>query len=186
MDKTTLRTKYNQLRKQLSLQKIEDLSLDIANKALDLNIWECTYYHIFLPISEKNEVNTEYLLHVLQGKDKSIVVPKTNFKTGEMTNILLQENTPIKLSNYNIPEPVSGTEVPPKQIEVVFVPLLAFDEHGNRIGYGKGFYDRFLKNCNTDAIFIGLSFFLSETKINKEITDIPLDFCVTPEKIYSF
>lgn len=186
MDKTTLRKKYKQLRKQLSIEEIENLSLDISNKSLELDIWEHTYYHIFLPISEKKEINTEYLLHILQGKDKSIVIPKADFISGEMTHILLQENTSLKLSDYNIPEPVSGIEIPPSHMEVIFVPLLAFDEQGNRIGYGKGFYDRFLKNCNPQAIFIGLSFFPAEAKVNTETLDIPLDFCVTPEKIYTF
>ncbi len=186
MDKVTLRKKYILLREKLSLQKIEDLSLQIANKALELNIWKYTYYHIFLSISEKKEINTEFLLHILQGKDKSIVVSKAHFKTGEMTHLLLQENTPLMLSKYNIPEPVSGIEISPTQLEVVFVPLLAFDEQGNRVGYGKGFYDRFLTNCNIKAIFIGLSFFPAEAKIDYDSLDIPLDFCVTPEEIYSF
>ena len=186
MDKPSLRKKYSELRKSLSIQETEDLSLDIANKALELNIWEHTYYHIFLPISAKKEINTEYLLHILQGKDKSIVVPKAHLETGEMTHILLQENTPLSLSKYNIPEPVSGIELPPAQMDVIFVPLLAVDEQGNRVGYGKGFYDRFLANCKSNALFIGLSFFPLEPIIPADSLDIPLHYCVTPEKIYSF
>ena len=70
---------------------------------------------------------------------------------------------------------------------MVFVPLLAFDEKGNRVGYGKGFYDKFLANCKPETIKIGLSFFEAEDKI-KEISenDMQLNYCVTPNKIYSF
>jgi 5-formyltetrahydrofolate cyclo-ligase len=186
MPKTELRDKYKMLRMQLTSEEIEELSLTIANNSLDLAIWEAAYYHVFLSITEKQEINTEYLLHILQGKDKSIAIPKANFDTGDMKHILLQENTLLRVSNYGIPEPESGIEIPSEQIEVVFVPLLAFDIHGNRIGYGKGFYDRFLAKCNPKAIFVGLSFFEAEDKIINEFKDISLHFCITPHKVYSF
>lgn len=186
MNKKEFRLKYKELRKELSEDEIEEKSLEIANNALKLSIWEKTNYHIFLPISEKKEVNTEYLLHILQGKDKSIIVSRSNFKTFEMTHILLQENTVLKESVFRIPEPVSGIEILPKHIDVVFIPLLAFDQKGNRLGYGKGFYDRFMKECSPETIFVGLSFFEAEDKIPSEENDIALHFCVTPKNNYSF
>lgn len=186
MSKSELRTKYKALRSQISQNELEELSLKIANKALELPIWDATNYHIFLPIIEKNEVNTEFLLHILQGKDKSVLLPKANLKTGELSHILLQENTSLSITDYGIPEPKSGIEISSEQIDVVFIPLLAFDKQGNRIGYGKGFYDRFLAKCNPNTIFVGLSFFEAEEKILNEITDIPLHFCVTPQNLYSF
>ena len=125
-------------------------------------------------------------MHVLQGKDKSIVISKSEFDTGQLTHYLLQENTAIQLSNYGIPEPVDGIEIPAEKLDVIFVPLLAYDENGNRTGYGKGFYDRFLAQCNSKAIFVGLSFFPPEKGIPAEKTDIPLHYCITPEKVFSF
>lgn len=186
VDKPTLRIKYKKLRENLSEDSVEEMSLQIVNQALKLDIWEKTYYHIFLPISNKKEVDTNYLMHILQGKDKSIVVSKADFSTHEMKHILLQENTVLKNSDYGIPEPVSGIEVSPEILDVVFVPLLAYDQNGHRIGYGKGFYDRFLQKCNRSAVFVGLSFFEPESKISFEDTDIPLDYCITPEKIFDF
>ncbi|MGO3182853.1 MAG: 5-formyltetrahydrofolate cyclo-ligase [Aequorivita sp.] len=186
LDKPTLRLKYKNLREELSENDIEEMSLEIANQALKLSIWEKTYYHIFLPISDKKEVNTEYLMHILQGKDKSIVVSKADFSTGEMMHILLQENTVLKNSKYGIPEPVSGVEISPETIDVVFVPLLAYAQNGHRIGYGKGFYDRFLEKCNPNTKFVGLSFFEPETEIHFEANDVPLDFCITPKEIFDF
>lgn|SRR5690554_2918967 len=186
LDKPTLRKKYKELRQSLSDEAIDEMSLQIANQALKLPIWDKTNYHIFLTITGKQEVNTEYLLHILQGKDKSIIVPKAEFSSGEMKNILLQENTALKTSEYGIPEPVSGIEVPAEIIDVVFVPLLAYDKKGNRIGYGKGFYDKFLNKCKSTSVFIGLSFFDAESEIPYENTDIPLDYCVTPKGTQSF
>ena len=113
MSKQELRKKYKVRREQLSEENMEELSLAIANKALQLPIWDATYYHIFLPIQNKKEVNTEYVLHILQGKDKSVLVPRTDFKTFKMAHFLLQENTTIKISKYGIPEPIDGIEVAP-------------------------------------------------------------------------
>lgn len=186
MEKQKIRKKYKELRKELSQNLIADLSIEIANKCLQLPIWDYNYYHLFLPIVKNKEVDTEPILHVLQGKDKSVVLPKTNFESMEMKSILLQENTPIEITSFGVPEPKQGIHIPTEMIDVVFVPLLAFDKEGNRLGYGKGFYDRFLQNCKDGVITIGLSFFEAENKLPHEPHDIPLNFCVTPLKNYQF
>ncbi|SFB02418.1 5-formyltetrahydrofolate cyclo-ligase [Flavobacterium swingsii] len=187
MNKKELRLKYKKLRQNLSENDIEIMSLEIANTILKLNIWDKTYFHVFLPIEEQKEVNTEFILHLLQGKDKEIVVSKADFQTREMTHFLLTDNTKIKKNEYNIPEPVDGIEVPTHKIDVVFVPLLAYDKVGNRVGYGKGFYDKFLSECNPETIKIGLSFFEPEEFISDVFeNDVRLDFCVTAESIYKF
>lgn len=187
MQKLELRPKYKALRKQLSENEIEEMSLAIANKIISLPIWEKTYFHIFLPITEHHEVNTEFILHLLSGKDKEIIISKSDFGTRRMTHFLLTDNTKIKKNEYNIPEPLDGIEVPSHKIEVVFIPLLAFDTTGHRVGYGKGFYDKFLSECKPDAIKIGLSFFEPEELIEDVFeSDVKLDYCVTPEKVYQF
>ncbi|MBY0486216.1 MAG: 5-formyltetrahydrofolate cyclo-ligase [Flavobacteriaceae bacterium] len=187
MVKKELRKSYKALRQQLSSMEIEEMSLAIANNLLKLEIWNKTYYHLFFSIEEQKEVETEFILHILQGKDKEIVVAKSDFTTLEMTHYLLTDNTKFKKNDYNIPEPIDGLEVPVSKIDVVFVPLLAFDKKGNRVGYGKGFYDKFLSECSPETIKIGLSFFESEQLIEDVFDDdIPLNFCITPKKIYSF
>lgn len=186
MTKQELRLKYKALRKSLSENELEEMSLAIANKLLELPIWNKTYYHLFLPISEMKEVNTEYILHLLSGKDKEICLSKSDFETSKMTHYLLTDNTKIKKNKYNIPEPIDGIEVPSTKIEVVFVPLLAFDKKGNRVGYGKGFYDQFLSQCAPDVLKIGLSFFEAEENIAAVFEgDIPLNYCVTPTTVYT-
>ena len=187
MNKTELRQKYKAFRNSLSENEVEEMSLAIANKILILPIWENSYFHIFLPITEHKEVNTEFILHLLSGKDKEIIVSKADFETRNMTHFLLTDNTKIKKNNYNIPEPVDGIEVPSPKIDVVFVPLLAYDKKGHRVGYGKGFYDKFLSQCKPDVIKIGLSFFEPEEIISNIFEgDVQLDYCVTPNEVHSF
>ncbi|WP_066222300.1 5-formyltetrahydrofolate cyclo-ligase [Formosa haliotis] len=187
MTKSELRSLYKAKRKALAIETCDDFSLDISNQLLSLPIWDKSFYHIFLTIEEQKEINTEYILNILSGKDKNIVISKSDFKTGLMHQFLLTDATTIKKNAYNIPEPVDGIPIPNTSIDVVFIPLLAFDKKGNRIGYGKGFYDRFLKACKPGVIKIGLSFFEAEDTISDVYdTDIPLDYCVTPKRIYTF
>jgi 5-formyltetrahydrofolate cyclo-ligase len=194
MNKKDLRKKYKELREQLSVDEIEAKSMAIANRLLQLDtipngrqVWEQTYFHLFLSIEEQKEVDTEFILQILAGKDKEIVVAKSNFKTLEMSHYLLTDNTKFQKNDYNIYEPVDGLEVPVSKIDVVFVPLLAYDKKGNRVGYGKGFYDKFLSKCREDIIKIGLSFFEPEDAIAAvSETDIRLDYCVTPMTVYNF
>lgn len=185
MDKSTLRKKYIERRTKLTAEEIENKSLAIANQALKLPIWEKTYYHLFLSMRDKKEINTEYLLHILQGKDKNICVPVMK-ENAKLEHILLQDNTRIKLAGFGVPEPVDGIAIPTDKMEVVFVPLLAYDKNGNRTGYGKGFYDRFLAETKEGTLFIGLSFFEPEEEIPSEEHDMPLDYCITPTAIYPF
>ena len=187
MLKKEIRTKYKKLRDQLTETEVDEMSLAIANKLVDLDIWDKTYYHLFLTITEMKELNTEFILHVLAGKDKEIVISKSDFDTRKMTHYLLTDNTKIRKNKYNIPEPVDGIEVPDSKIDVVFVPLLAFDKQGHRVGYGKGFYDQFLTGCEPKTIKIGLSLFESEEKISDVFeNDVRLDYCVTPDEIHVF
>lgn len=185
--KKELRLKYKRLREMLTADEVEEGSLEIANNLLNLPIWGKEYFHLFLSISEKREVDTQGILHILQGKDKHVVLSKADFDSGTLSNYLLTDSTVIKVNDWGIPEPVEGIEIKASSIDVVFIPLLVYDERGNRIGYGKGFYDRFLSRCRPDVVKVGLSFFSAEEEIlDVDEHDVPLDYCVTPEKIYNF
>ncbi|MGY5353003.1 5-formyltetrahydrofolate cyclo-ligase [Wenyingzhuangia sp. IMCC45533] len=187
MNKKELRKKYKTLRGLLNDNEIEDKSIQITNQLLKLKVWNDTYYHLFLSITEQKEIDTEHILSVLFAKSKEVVVSKSDFKTNTLTHFLLTENTKLAKNIYGIPEPQNGLPVPENMIDVVFIPLLAFDIKGNRVGYGKGFYDDFLKKCKETTVKVGLSFFEAEEKINEvSKQDIPLDYCITPNKIYTF
>lgn len=186
MLKKDFRTDYKNRRKSISDKSLSDSSLVIANALLNIPIWDFDYYHIFLPISQQREIDSSFILSILQGKDKHIVLPKVT-DSGTLKHYLLTDATKLRTNRWNIPEPVDGIEIATKKIDVVFVPLLAFDTKGNRVGYGKGFYDAFLRECRKDVKKIGLSLFQAEDAIEDiNAYDIPLDYCVTPEKIYSF
>lgn len=185
MTKNELRIKYKNKRKALSEKEIDQLSLDIANQCLKIDIWNKSLYHIFLSITRHKEINTEHLLHAIQGKDKNIVISRTE-RDLNMAHYLMTDTTPIKINNYGIPEPQEGISIKAEDIDVVFVPLLAFDKKGNRVGYGKGYYDVFLEQCKKNVIKIGLSFFSAEDKIETQAHDQKLNYCVTPDKIYEF
>ena len=146
MLKKDLRLKYSKLRSSLSHKQITQQSIAIANLVLQLPIWKFHFFHIFLPIENKSEINTEGIISVLFGYDKNVVVPKIISKT-ELEHYLITDNTTFTNNSLNISEPVDGIIIDPKKLDVVFIPLLAFDTHGNRIGYGKGYYDRFLFEC---------------------------------------
>ena len=186
MNKKELRSTYSERRQKLSGIQKDAQSLSIANNCLRLPVWDHQFYHLFLSISNKSEVDTGFLLTVLQGKDKHVVVPKIT-GPGELTHYLLTEDTRLKENSWGVPEPVSGRAIDPLKLDVVFLPLLAFDELGHRVGYGGGYYDRFLAKCRGDAIKIGLSFFGPEPVIGDlHAGDVRMDFCITPTDVYSF
>lgn len=190
MDKIQARSLYKKKRAGLSEVEIEEKSLAIANRLLSLPIWDRSFYHLFLSIAHHKEVDTFPLLNILNGKDKNIVVSKSDFGSHGMQHFLLTDNTVLKSNAWGIPEPVIGSgsiEIPVEKLDVVFVPLLAFGKTGHRIGYGKGFYDRFLAQCRLETLKIGLSFFKAEEKLEGFFdTDVQLDYCVTPDQVYFF
>lgn len=184
--KRALRTLYQKRRSLLTVSQIEEWSIAISNRCLTLDLWKYTIYHLYLSIQKNNEVDTTYMLSILYGKDKQPVVPKMN-DNGSLTHFLLTDQTILKANDWGIPEPQSGIVVSPSQIEVVFVPLLVFDLGGHRVGYGKGYYDRFLTLCSSDTLKVGLSFFDPVSKIEgTEAHDIVLDYAVTPRNTYAF
>lgn len=186
MLKEDLRGKYKELRNSLTPSFLTSESIAIANMLLKLPIWQFEYYHLFLPITHKKEIDTSIVLSILQGKDKHVLVPKV-VNANTLEHYLLTDNTKFKQSTWGVPEPLDGILVHPQKIDVVFVPLMAFDQKGYRVGYGKGFYDSFLSECRKDVLKVGLSFFAPEEQItNVHDADVPLDYCVTPDKVYSF
>lgn len=186
-NKKELRDTYKKLRASLSEGDRDQMSMDIANQVLQLDIWKYDYYHIFLPIKRLREINTEYILSILSGKDKNILISASNFETMEMKQYLLTDNTKLLENTLGIPEPIDGIEIPNTATQVVFIPLLCYDTKGNRVGYGKGFYDRFLANCSPEVRKVGLSFFEPEkVTIQSNRQDVRLDYCITPKKSYKF
>lgn len=184
--KDQLRKEYLEKRKRLSQEQRDALTLDIVNRSMSLPVWDAAIFHLFLPIEKQCEVDTTVLLTLLQGRDKQLVVSKMTSERG-MEHFLLTDDTRITVGKWGVPEPIGGIPIASKQIDVVFVPLIIFDLIGHRVGYGKGYYDRFLATCSPETLKVGLSFFEPLNKIQPiSNQDIPLDYCITPKKVYAF
>jgi 5-formyltetrahydrofolate cyclo-ligase len=143
----------------------------------------------YWPLEHHNEMNTllytQYLEHAIPGL--RVCFPSVNLETKEMQAILVHDETDFVENEYGIPEPEDGVAMAAEEIDLVFVPLLAFDQEGFRVGYGKGFYDRYLKKCRPDIITIGFSYFDPIHEIeDKNEFDVPLNYCIGPHKIYQF
>ncbi len=187
MLKTELRQLYKTKRQELSEHDRSEASLQIANQLLKLPIWEHQTYHVFCSIQRFFEIDTSFLMSILMGKDKNIVVSKTIVETLSLQHFLLTDNTTFVVNSWGIPEPQGGLKITSDQIEVVFVPLLISDSFGHRVGYGKGFYDRFLQDCSKNVVKVGINHFEPIQQIT-DVTpaDVALDYLVTPQNIYAY
>jgi 5-formyltetrahydrofolate cyclo-ligase len=186
MKKSALRKQANLLRAQLDAEAIQSLSNQLLTQFSRLNFNGVKVLHIFLPIQEKNEPDTFLLIEWLRAhhSDIKIIVPKSDFSTFLMTHHVLGDHKELQKNAFNILEPQQGEEHK-GDIDMVILPLLAFDSRGYRAGYGKGFYDRFLQDM--DTLKVGLSLFdVSENIEDVNEHDLKLDLCITPGKLYDF
>jgi 5-formyltetrahydrofolate cyclo-ligase len=116
-----------------------------------------------------------------------IVIPKIDIHSGKMVHYHFEEGVEMITNTFGIDEPKEGNLIFENEIDLVLIPLLAFDKRGFRVGFGKGYYDKFLSRCKPNVIKAGLSFFDPVDEI-KDISgfDIPLNFCITPKETFSF
>ena len=144
-------------------------------------------FHCFLPIAKNKEPDTWPIIDFLQRNDKAVIISRSDTTTNVLTHFHFEDRSQLRENKWGIPEPVTGELADVSQLDMVFIPLLAFDLAGNRIGYGKGYYDRFLSACKEDVLKVGLSLLppLAEP-LEAEAHDIPLDYCITHEQIYKF
>ena len=119
--KSALRIEYRKRRDALTEDQIADWSIEISNRCLSLNLWEYSLYHLFITAEKNKEVDTSYLLSVLQGKDKQPVVPKM-VDDHELEHCLLTDQTTLKLNRWGIPEPLSGISISPQQLRWFLFP----------------------------------------------------------------
>ncbi len=148
-DKSILRKVYLEKRKNLTQQEFDTRNEKILNLIKKEFVFKPKgYTHIFLPIEEFREVNTRPIIEFLKAQNQQVVLSKSKLKTNDMQHFLMDENTKLVENKWGIIEPESGIEVAERMLNIVFVPLLVFDKKGNRIGYGKGYYDKFLSKCN--------------------------------------
>ncbi len=108
--------------------------------------------HSFLPITRNKEVNTWPLIALLSRAKTEVVVSATDFTRQTMSHFVYTRDLLFEDDPFGIPTPMGGTPAHLDKIELVLIPLLAADKQGNRIGYGKGYYDRLLTENGTRCV----------------------------------
>lgn len=190
MKKADLRKLYLQKMRSLSKEEHEKSSQLIAHHFLSyFNLKEYSSLHTFFPIEKNNEINTRIIIEgaLKINPDIKIIIPRCDFESLEMSAHHWQEGMNMSANSSGILELVSDEYFDEKNIDIILLPLLAFDEKGYRAGYGKGFYDRFLKKCREDVIKAGLSLFPPVESIeDTHSNDVQMDYCVTPEGVNPF
>ena len=182
MKKQELRALYKQKRKDLTEIQIKGLQENIYQQIYNLDLSTVKNVHLFLSMPKFKEIDTAPLITYFRNKNKRIVVSKCNFKDNTLSHFYLEENTVLSLNKFGVLEPVAAELVEENKLDLIFIPMLISDDKKFRVGYGKGFYDRFLLNCRKDAKFIGLNFFPPITAIeDKNEFDIPLHQVIYPK-----
>jgi len=189
MKKKELRELYKQKRKELSdaeRAKADDLMLMRFQR---VELPHIDHLLSYWPIEENKEPNTHLFNDYLEFKNPAIkfLYPGSDFNHREMEAIEVNADTAFQKNANNIHEPMDGTVVDAAVIDMIFVPLLIFDKRGYRIGYGKGFYDKYLQQCKQNCLKIGFCYFepIDEIEDTHEF-DVPLNICITPNNIYVF
>lgn len=165
MKKSELRKLYKRKRKELTKEQVISLQKNIYKQVFFLDFSKVTSIHVFLSIEKQYEIDTQPIIDFLRVLGKTIVISKSDFKTNTLEHYLYNENTRLEVNEYGIPEPVNAESIAVENIDLVFVPMLISDAKNYRVGYGKGFYDRFLKECKSTVKTIGLNFFEPITSI---------------------
>lgn len=188
LKKDSLRKKYKQLRSNLSEHELETKSNQITVKVIaQIKKIKPRVIHCFMPIIKKREVDTLPIFNYCWEHNIKTVIPISDLYTNNMKCSLINKNTILKNGAFNTLEPINFELINESDIEMIITPLMAFDKFGYRVGYGKGFYDKFFKTLNSNVIKTGVSIFEIIEKV-EDVTeyDIRLNNCITPSNIYSF
>lgn len=189
MTKEEIRIAYKEKRKSVSIQEIEKFNDLILINFQKIRMPFISCVHTYLASLKLAEPDTATIIRFLQfqNPEVKVVIPKVDIRSGTLQHYHFNETVELMNNRYGIEEPREGIKIMEEEIDLVLVPLLAFDRNGFRVGYGKGYYDRFLFNCRKDALKVGLSFFEPVDEIEDiDQFDISLNYCVTPQQLYVF
>lgn len=186
MLKAELRKKYMQKRKALSIDEAFLLSEKIFKNFIQyFKPSQNQKIHIFIPIEKFREVNTQIFVSYFLSRKIRVFVPK--IVDTRLISVEIFAYSKFELNNWGISEPVSDKDSGILDFDFVITPLLYCDRQGNRVGYGKGFYDGFFETLSEKTKKIGVNYFNPEENIDDVWeNDIPLDYLVTPDAILSF
>ena len=189
MLKKEIRKLYKEKRSQLSVPeklRMDDLLLiQFQQMGIEIPVTIMTY----AGLEKFNEFDPVLITDYCHFKNPRQVLcfPVMNTETHTLQPVSIHADTAFELNSLEIPEPVGGIPVFTNELDMVIIPLLAFDNKGNRVGYGKGYYDRLLAECRNDCIKVGFSYFEPVDSIDDTNGhDIKLDYVITPGAIFAF
>jgi 5-formyltetrahydrofolate cyclo-ligase len=192
MKKAEIRRLYKSRRRELTGRELDEKNQILVKAFFDFfsdvfTAGRVKYVHTFIGAEKLYEPDTGQLIKKIKQDFSEIKIAAPRINQDALDSVLLTGNTSLKENQYGILEPEKGEIVSEANLDLVIVPLLAFDKKGFRVGYGGGFYDRLLAKCRRDTIKCGLSFFPPLDEI-EDIGghDIPLDVVITPDKVYEF
>lgn len=189
MTKAEIRKSFGAQRKTLTHREVNTKQDLLLIRFQEMALPNVDLVHAFIPLYERNEPDPGPLIDFMHFRNPALAVTyaKINASDYSMVHFLEDDQMIFEKNFYGIPEPTGGITVSETDIDIAFIPLLAFDKKGDRVGYGKGYYDRFLAKCRKDVLKIGLSFFPPVDSIEDvDFFDKKLDFCITPERVYAF
>lgn len=190
MLKSELRKLYLDKRRSLSPGEVASSSARISERFFtEIELSKIRVLHTFIRIPKFNEFDTSTIYFRIWQEHPDIVTcsPRIDGTFDELESYAFDENTEFIESSWGIREPAGTEGIEADEIDLVVVPLLSFDENGHRVGYGKGYYDRFLAHCRPDCLKVGISLFPpveSITDVHKG--DVSLDIVITPDRNYRF
>jgi 5-formyltetrahydrofolate cyclo-ligase len=187
MKKSELRTLFLERRGSLSPEEVAEASRRISDSFFEsVNLVGINCIQCFIRIDKFHEIDTIQILQRLWKEHPGVMTaaPRVNFSIGEIENVAFGPDGKLIESKWGIKEP-AGPLIEEGAIDLVLVPLLCFDERGFRVGYGGGYYDRFLSRCRPDCRKIGLSIFEPIKKIEEVAEhDVALDLFITPNGLF--
>lgn len=187
MYKNEIRQKYRLMRQMLSHDQCDKLSKSIFDRLKEIVDIANKNVGVFLPILDQKEPNTFILLSMYDTNNTKFYSPIVQRHNDEMIFYRIKADDEIRIGKFNIPESISNEKINCGDLNVILIPLLAFDIYGYRVGYGKGFYDKYLLNSPENLLKIGISLF-DDPEVIDDINefDIKMNYCISPNKIYQF
>lgn len=186
MRKSEIRKVYLEKKESLTETEVLTLSAKIFHNFIsEFSLEANQKIHCFLSIPEKGEVDTSLFLNYFFEHKIRVFVPK--IVKVKLIALEINNDTPLIQNAWGIKEPAGNEDCGVKDYDFVITPLLYADQFGNRVGYGKGFYDRFFSEINPKAKKIGVSFFPPQENVEDVSEfDIPLNYLITPTETLSF
>ena len=185
LTKNELRTLYKAKRMALSQDEVNFLSQKLLeNFILQFNPIENQKVNVFLSIEKFNEVNTQIFINYFFNSKIRVFVPKIQGE--KIISVEIFPDSEFEINSWGIKEPISNI-VTNVELDYVLTPLLYCDKFGNRVGYGKGFYDKFFLEYSKIEKKIGLNFFPPNDIIADVYEkDVALDGLITPLRYFEF